>query len=75
MGRGAWSDKRHLVETAGEYGLNEFLVGQCQLRLFLVKVKSIACKLRQAEGGWASGKGERGKRRGEEATAFQFTQI
>lgn len=51
MGRGAWSDKRHLVETAGEYGLNEFLVGQCQLRLFLVKVKSIACKLRQAEGG------------------------
>lgn len=51
-GCGARPDKRHLVETAGEHGLNEFLVGQCQLRLFLVKAKLIEGKPRQAEGGW-----------------------
>lgn len=55
-GSGAQSDKRHLVETAGEHGLNEFLVGQCQLRLFLVKAKLIEGQSRRAEGGWRRGR-------------------
>lgn len=74
-GSGAYSDKRHLVETAGKYGLNELLVGQCQLRLFLVKVKSIASKLSQAEVGWGMGKGARGGRRQLRSNSRKFESV